>query len=239
MNRHASEIKHFTRLEHIWWGAKTVAGQRRYDNKFELLKKLCSPSKNSKILEIGCGDGEFTRRLVGLPGQITASDITPAVIKRGEKSCGDKSKMLVFKLENAEKLSFRNDSFDIVCGISILHHIKISPALKEAFRVLKAGGQIFFTEPNLLNPQVFLGLNIPWLRKKMEFSPGETALVRWQVDRLLKEVGFINTQVRNYDFLHPNTPESMVKTVEKVSRVLEKTPLIKEVSGSLLIWARK
>jgi len=233
------EIKYFSHLEHIWWGAKTTAGQRRYDNKFKLFKKTCKPTNTSKILEIGCGDGEFTKRLVKLTCRIIASDITPAVVKRGREYFGGKRKNLVFKLENAQKLSFKDNSFDIVCGISILHHINLSKALKEVFRVLKPKGQIFFTEPNLLNPHVFLGLNIPYFREKMEFSPDETALVRWRVEKILKKIGFNSIRVTNYDFLHPKTPHTMLRLVEKIGKILEKMPLIKEISGSLIIWAKK
>lgn len=232
-----NEIRHFNDLEHIWWGAKTTAGQRRYDNKFILFKSLCRPSKNKKILEIGCGDGEFTKRLAKLNCKIFASDITPKVIEKAKKEV--KHKKIKFLIDNAESMKFKDQTFDIVCGISVLHHINIEKAFKESFRVLKNGGQIFFTEPNLLNPHIFLGLHIPLLRKRMEFSDDETALMRWQVESSLEKVGFRNVLVKNYDFLHPKTPKSWIKIVENISLILEHTPIIREISGSLLIWAKK
>lgn len=237
MNRLKSEIKHFSDLEHIWWGEITPAGQKRYDNKYVVFKKYCKPEKKTRILEIGCGDGEFTKRLVKLPSNITATDITPEVVKRARKLV--RGKRLFFQLENAEKLSYKDNSFDVVCGVSILHHMNIVRAIKEAYRVLKSGGQFFFTEPNLLNPVIFFGLNIPYLRAKMEFSPDEVALVRWKMEEMLKDVGFSEVVVANYDFLFPLVPASLISPVEKFGKVLEKMPLVKEFSGSLLIWAKK
>lgn len=231
------EIQHFSDLEHIWWGALTPAGQKRYDNKLKRLKDICRLQKNYKILEIGCGDGEFTKRLTTLDCFITATDITPKVVTKARKNI--KQKNIHFMVDNAEKMKFKDNSFDIVCGISILHHIDAEKALKEAFRVLKKDGQIFFTEPNLLNPHIYAGLHISWLRKKMEFSPDETALLRWQVVKLLQKIGYSKIEVRNYDFLHPNTPPQSINFVEKLSNILEKTPLIKEISGSLIVWATK
>jgi len=237
-NVHHHEIEHFSNLDHIWWGAKTYAGQKRYDDKFSRLKSYCRPDKNFRILEIGAGDGEFTKRILKIGARIFATDITPIVVKRGKKILVKKDKAS-FKIENAERLTFRGESFDLVCGVSVLHHLDMKKALREAFRVLKKNGQIFFTEPNLLNPNIFIGLKMPFLRKKMEYSPDETALVRWNVERLLREIGFSKVKVENYDFLHPLTPKGWVKFVSNLSKTLEKTPVVKEISGSLIVWAEK
>lgn len=235
--RHKREVKHFSGLEHIWWGAKTPAGQRRYDNKLEMLKSFCKPSRGIKILEIGCGDGEFTKRLKRLNCTIIAADITPKVVEKARKDI--KGKNIQFLIDNSEKMYLKDNSIDIVCGVSILHHVDTKKALEEAYRVLKPSGQIFFTEPNLLNPNIWLGLHIPWLRSRMEFSPDETALLRWRVATILRRIGFRSFQVKNYDFLHPKTPDWAIGFMERLSILLEKLPLIKEISGSLIIYAKK
>ncbi len=232
-----NEIQHFSNLEHIWWGAQTPAGQRRYDNKLKRLQLMCQLKKSHKVLEIGCGDGEFTKRLLTLGCQITATDITLKVVNKGKQAI--KAKNISFMVDDAEKMKFKDNSFDIVCGISILHHIDTNKALRESYRVLKKGGQIFFTEPNYLNPHIYAGLHIGWLRQRMEFSPDETALLRWEVVRLLKKIGYSKIAVINYDFLHPNVPSRYINLVENLSNILEKTPLLKEISGSLIVWATK
>lgn len=236
-NRVKQEIKHFSNLEHIWWGAKTIAGQKRYDNKAKLFKKYCRPARNEKILEIGCGDGEFTKRIANEKLRIIATDVTPTVIKRAKNNLDYDG--VSFSVDNAEGLSFTDRTFDVVCGISILHHLNTYNALEEAYRVLKTGGQLFFTEPNLLNPVVFLGLNLSFLRKRMEFSPDETALLRWTITDMLKKIGFRKVEVRNYDFLLPHTPPPLINVVMKLSDQLEKIPIVKEFSGSLVIYAVK
>jgi len=232
-----NEIDHFSKLEHIWWGAKTAAGQKRYDLKAKSLFKFCKPSKKSKILEIGCGDGEFTKRIIRYSDNIIATDVTPEVIKRAKK--GNDRKGPKYVVDNCEKMQFKSNSFDIVCGISILHHVDTQKTLNESFRVLKNGGKLFFTEPNIINPNIFIGLKVHYLREKMEYSPDEIAFKRWDLVEMLKKSGYKNIQVRNYDFLHPLTPKKYVKLLMKLSDVLEKIPLAKEISGSLLIYAEK
>lgn len=239
-NTSLHEIDHFTHLKHIWWGARTRAGQKRYDNKAREFKKYCLQKKGLNVLEVGCGDGEFSKRIVKLldkSSKLVATDITPAVVKRGKKTI--KNKKLVFKVVNLEAMSFPKESFDIVCGVSILHHVNTLKAIKEIYRVLKKGGLIFFTEPNILNPHIFLGLNVKSFRERMEFSPDETAFKRWELKNALKKTGFKHVRVINYDFLHPKTPETLIPVVEKISFLLERTPLIKEISGSLIIFAAK
>jgi len=237
MNRIQQEIKHFTDLEYIWSGQKTPAGLKRYDNKASLFKKMCKPTKKDIILEIGSGDGVFTKRLKGTNAKIIATDITPAVVSRSRERI--KYNGLTYKLENCEKLSFKNNTFTVVCGISILHHVNMKKTLQECYRVLDKGGRIFFTEPNLLNPIIYVTTNISWLRGIMEYSPGERALIRKNVEKELIKIGFSKIVVKNYDFLLPWAPKFMIGFLEKAGFILEKLPLIKEISGSLLIYAEK
>jgi ubiquinone/menaquinone biosynthesis C-methylase UbiE len=235
-----NEQIHFSNTENIWEWATTKAGQRRYDNRMTLFRQYCKPSGNELILEIGCGDGEFTRRLIVLDATIIASDITFSLLKRAqEKNTFKKVNNVIFKMDDAEFLSFEDDSLDYVNGISILHHLDYKNALKETYRVLKKGGQIFFSEPNLLNPITISFVNIPWLRKKIGASPNETALMRWQVKEYLEEIGFKDVKVVNNDFLFPWIPDFSIHTVEWISNLMEKIPLIKEISGSLIIHAKK
>ena len=46
----------------------------------------------------------------------------------------------------AEKLSYEDNTFDLLVGIDILHHVEIPPAIAEARRVLKPGGIAIFKE---------------------------------------------------------------------------------------------
>lgn len=236
-SRIESEVEHFSNLGHVWWGAKTIAGQRRYDNKAEVFKRICRITKKDKILEIGCGDGEFTKRLAKFGNKVIAVDATPAMIKMTSKKVN--SKNVRFAVRDAENLRLKNNSFNIVCGVSILHHLDYEKALREAYRVLNKGGKIFFTEPNILNPHMFLAHKIGYLRKKMELSPYEIAFTKWQLISTLKKAGFRNITVQNYDFLHPKTPKFAIKFSETIGSILERLPLIKEISGSFIICATK
>ena len=63
--------------------------------------------------------------------------------------------------------------------------------------------------------------------------------MRWQVKEYLEEIGFKDVKVFNNDFLFPWIPDFSIHTVEWISNLMEKIPLIKEISGSLIIHAKK
>ncbi|MDF1593422.1 MAG: hypothetical protein P1P89_18060 [Desulfobacterales bacterium] len=101
--------------------------------------------------------------------------------------------------------------------------------------MLKPGGVISFAEPNMLNPQVFFERKF---RKFFPYvSPDETALVRWNFQQSLLKADFRDIKIVPFDWLHPSIPEPLIGTVSLLGRVLEKTPLLREFSGSLCIKA--
>ena len=82
-----------------------------------------------------------------------------------------------------------------------------------------------------------LGVSIPFLRKLAGDTDYERAFFRWPLAKILKTNGFKNIAIKPFDWLHPFTPAPLTPSVEKIGNVLEKIPLIKEFSGSLLIYA--
>jgi hypothetical protein len=101
--------------------------------------------------------------------------------------------------------------------------------------VLKPGGTIFFTEPNMLNPQIAVQKNVPWIKRKLGDSPDETAFFRWRLQCLLEQTGYRNVRIDPFDFLHPKTPVRLINRVNTFGRFLESVPVISEFAGSLYI----
>jgi 2-polyprenyl-3-methyl-5-hydroxy-6-metoxy-1,4-benzoquinol methylase len=238
--RQQREADHFTELYsesgHTWWGNLTAAGQRRNDRRLGLLKQHFAIGPQTRILEVGCGAGEYTRRLASLGCPVTAIDITPVLVEECRRRAPqDNVKCLIM---DATEPDLPPESFDIIFGKSILHHIDFQKAFKAYRRLLVPGGSIFFSEPNLYNPLTFVGLRNPWLRRKMEFSDDEIAFTRRQLNKELLQAGYEQIEVAHFDFLFPNIPDSLMETVDRVGCLLERVPVIKTLSGSLLIIAQ-
>ena len=100
------------------------------------------------------------------------------------------------------------------------------------------GGILRFSEPNLLNPQIFIQKNVPFIKKLAGDSPDEYAFTKGQIERSLTQAGFSSLNVKPFEFLHPSTPESWISAVCKLEAWISKTPLA-AIGGSLLIEAKK
>jgi SAM-dependent methyltransferase len=106
----------------------------------------------ARSLEIGSGTGYFTLNMMraGIIERATCTDISPgmlATLSANAKRLGLKVKTVV---ADAERLPFKDQSFDLVLGHAILHHIPDLPtAFSELARVLAPGGTLLFAgEPS-------------------------------------------------------------------------------------------
>ena len=82
-----------------------------------------------------------------------------------------KAANVTFKIENAYDLNLSDNTFDTVVGSSVLRHLDARQALKEFNRVLKPGGSVFFTEPNMANPQILLQKIFLFLKDRLKIPP--------------------------------------------------------------------
>ena len=217
------------------WNWESPAGKLRWQRRVKML--TAHLKSTDKVLEIGCGTGYFTKEIVRTGALVTAIDISPELLNIAKQEITETN--INFLLDNAYELSFEDNSFDSIVGSSVLHHLEIEKAISEMFRVLKPGGIMFFTEPNMMNPQIALQKNIPALKRKLGDSPDETAFFRWSLKKLLMKTGFKEIVIKPFDFLHPALHPSLIPFISSLGEAVEKTPLLKEIAGSLYIFAKK
>lgn len=235
-----NEIEHGKKLsaggaEDIWnWSSP--AGKVRANRRAELLTQAAHINQQSTVLEIGCGTGLFSGKVyTATKANITAIDISEILLDEARS----KNKGITFKIGDAMKLDFADNSFDAVFGSSVLHHLEMDKAVKEIYRVLKPGGRMAFAEPNMINPQIMVMKNVPFIKKMLGDSPDETAIVRWKFAKMMLKIGFHDINIYPYDFLHPVTPTPFIGIVNTIGKVAEKIPLLKEIAGSVVIAGQK
>ena len=106
-------------------------------------------SSDQKVLDFGCGPGVYSLLWAQVGYEVFGFDISPnniAVAKRLAEKYGFEERTH-FTLGVAEECAYPSDSFDLVTGIDILHHVDIPRAVRECLRVLKRGGVAIFKEP--------------------------------------------------------------------------------------------
>jgi SAM-dependent methyltransferase len=237
--RIAKEIQHGRFLaEHgagEIWNWEGPAGKLRWARRVKMLSGHLGIGM--RVLELGCGTGYFTREMARSGADIVAIDISPELLEIARANCSAPN--VRYEIQNAYELSYPDAVFDSVVGSSVLHHVEVEEALRKIYRVLKPGGTIYFTEPNMLNPQIAIQKNVPWIKRKLGETPDETAFFRWPLRRLLEQTGYREVRIDPFDFLHPKTPVPLVNRLNALGRFLENVPVLSEFAGSLYIRAIK
>jgi SAM-dependent methyltransferase len=134
-----------------------------------------------RSLEIGAGTGYFSLNLLqaGVVSHATCTDISPGMVSTLSANAERLGLDVKAARADAESLPFADQSFDLLLGHAVLHHL---PNLRRAFfefhRVLRPGGRIVFAgEPSRLGdrlasvPKHGAGLVAPVWRRLLRASP--------------------------------------------------------------------
>jgi SAM-dependent methyltransferase len=120
------------------------------------LRKLLGSARLTRgfdrSLEVGAGTGYFSLNLLraGVVRDATCTDISPGMVRTLSANAERLGLEVRALRADAESLPFRDQSFDLVLGHAVLHHLPdLERAFSEFHRVLKPGGAIVFAgEPS-------------------------------------------------------------------------------------------
>lgn len=241
--RSEREREHFdsiaSELGSVWWGSITPAGRLRLDERAQMAIRRAKLSPGVIALEPGAGNGEFTKRIAPSGATIVGVEISERQQQLAAIALEGFPNSSVVVGDAEERLDFPDAYFDCIVGNSVLHHLDLARALPEMYRVLKPQGRLFFLEPNMINPQVAVEKNIRFIGRRLMNSHDETAFVRWRLARVLRQNGFDKVDIRPFDFLHPGTPVQLISVAHRVSSFLGSIPVVREIAGSLQIYAER
>ena len=112
--------------------------RRVHPNVLTSLLENSRVSSASQVLEVGCGTGNYIVAIQESAGCVCRGiDPSEQMLAKAR----GRSQQVRFYLGQAEKLTFPNDTFDLVFSVDVIHHVEDRAAYyREAFRVLKPGG---------------------------------------------------------------------------------------------------
>jgi len=144
-----AKIQNFYEKRARFEDAKTayVGGERKDKNrKLDAMSGILDDGKTDKILELGCGRGGYLRNVSSiLNARIAVGvDFSKATLPSSEGLSP-----LIYDIEEGD-LPFKDETFDVVLLLDVIEHL-FDPdnILQEMFRVLKKGGYVIITTPNL------------------------------------------------------------------------------------------
>lgn len=170
-----------------------------------------------EVLDYGCGRGRLSLDLLSRGANVCGIDISPVYISDATQAVEQKGypeNQYSFLEMDAHRLKFGDNTFDMVIGNGILHHLNIVVALNEIHRVLKTGCRMIMIEPLADNPLLRLfRLLTPFARTADESPLSKKDLLRiagshrWKPE--LTYCGIIEapTAMLTSVFI-PNTPDN-------------------------------
>ena len=224
----------------VYWNRYDPFVDLRMKWRASMMRHLFHILPGQRILEIGAGNGEFTRSL--LIATREECKITTVVFS------------LKYRDEIREKLN--NNNVDIVCLDSfpgtlqdekfdcvVTNHM-LGNHLRNEFlcavkQLIRPGGGFLLFEPNPWNYYYHVRklfrrlLPILWSRPADPIS-----INRLEVFSVLSEIGYTQINVLPYDFLYSPIPKFLIWPAKNLSIIMENFPYIRNLAGSLYIWAR-
>ena len=100
-----------------------------------------------RALELGCGSGFFLLNLIqaGVARRGSVTDLSPGMVKVATRNGENLGLDIDGRVADAEGIPYDDDTFDLVVGHAVLHHIPdVELSLREVVRVLKPGGRFVF-----------------------------------------------------------------------------------------------
>jgi SAM-dependent methyltransferase len=190
-----------------------------------------------KILELGAGTGLWAEHLTSvLHGR---NPITAAVFDESFLQTAKKLPNVDFVHVKDLRNDLPAEGFDYIVGTAILCHELYPQNLRALYRLLKPGGQILFFEANYWNPQVFLKSVIPPLGRWAGHAKCQIGMRKYLLMKVASQQGFVDIDIIPYDIVHARTPRFLLRSLQSLAFILEHAPGIKDLCGTLYIWAKK
>ncbi len=158
----SSEILQKEAVFHDAWAQSLDPGEVWVDESFEtcstpearLIMRWLGNIEGKRILDLGSGAGEAAVYFAKKGALVTASDISPGMLKLVEKVAEKHQTRLNTLCCSADAVPLPDQSFDIVHAANLLHHVAIENTILEAKRLLVPGGIFVSWDPLAHNPAI-------------------------------------------------------------------------------------
>jgi 2-polyprenyl-3-methyl-5-hydroxy-6-metoxy-1,4-benzoquinol methylase len=209
------------------------------------IRRYSGQQQNGRLLEVGCGDGDFLVSAESEGWQVTGVEYASAAcakvrarLKRGEVHCGE-----------LQQIALPTELFDLCVLSDVIEHVRDPLSfLREVHRVLKPGGSLFIATPSIDSWSARF-MKQKWMEFKAEHllyfdrQTLQTALAKTGFREVIVEAGW---KILSFDYvkLHfERFPVPLVTPVLKfIACLLPRKTQLKHrriVASGMMVFARK
>ena len=185
--------------ERAFYDARAATSAPRAPDRYDaaLLDRL-GPVEAKRVLELGCGAGDLSLELLRRGARLTGVDVSPRMVELA-RSRADTG---TFMVAPAEETGLPDESFDLVVGKWVLHHVDVAVAAREVHRLLRPGGRAVFFENQDRNPLLRLARRRLWGARGLSWvgTRDEHPLTRADFDALRAVFGAVELSYPSFYF---------------------------------------
>ncbi len=190
-------------------------------------------------LEIGSGTGFFLLNLIqaGVMDSGTVSDISPGMVEVARRNARGLGFEVDGEVVDAESLPFPDNSFDLVIGHAVLHHIPdIEMSLREIIRVLRPGGRFVFAgEPTAKGDRVARALSRATWWTTSRVTQWAPLREKWALDRQALDESSRAAALESVVDVHTFDPDELERMCLRAGAVEVET-ITEEFTASWFGW---
>jgi dolichol-phosphate mannosyltransferase len=199
----------------------------------QMFRHLVHLLPGQSILELGCGQGRFTRQLGAVSR--TENPIT-AISFLGSEWPPRLPSTARFLHASSLPGSLDGERFDTIVANDLLDESSCPAVLQEVYKLLNPGGQVVFFQSNPWNAMLKLRRVLSSFTTHRD---PRSLISRRQLYELLSEVGFIRVFSVYNDFVYAPLTPRLAWLLRNLSVVLENMPGFQTLAGSILLHAQR
>ncbi|MGC3947779.1 MAG: class I SAM-dependent methyltransferase [Chryseolinea sp.] len=144
-------IKSFYNSSDIYFNICQNRDEASFTNIIDVIKEYAP--KGASMLEFGCGTGNLADLVSRNDYNVLGVDISDKFIRYAQETYASQHDNLKFQVVNFGKLPFKDRHFDCIYTSAVLEHCyQVDEIILDFDRLLKPGGLLVISTPNILSP---------------------------------------------------------------------------------------
>lgn len=171
------------------WDARSEQNRFAPDRPADLDRMVAALNlrPGSRLLDAGCGSGQFALEMAARGAHVTGVDLSPAMIDRARAHAAERMIDVEWRVGDLSTLADPDQSFDAIMARASLQFVP-NPwtALVEFSRVIRPRGRLYASVPGALSPIY----QKRWQRFERPDEASPNGILPWELEAILTQLGW-------------------------------------------------